>query len=150
MAPNNPSKPTSHFPAHSSPRTWLLTSAACPIGIALARAVLTHGDNVILGVKAEDLGQYSWKGIGKAAVNGSLKGTSGIGSRRAEHLSERVEEFEKLLGEVMEEEGWEERLKVAGLDGRCESLLSSLRRYGRFCRSDLVYDKGLGGGRWDD
>ncbi|MCJ1249878.1 hypothetical protein MMC30_007104 [Trapelia coarctata] len=116
--PTIPSKPSPQFPTHSHPRTWLLTSAASPIGVALARAVLAHGDNVILGAAAEDLQHCSWKGTGKGIVNGKFRGANGLGARGAEPPTKRAEEFENFLTDVMQQEGCEERVRVVGMDGR--------------------------------
>jgi hypothetical protein len=60
-------------------------------------------------------------------VHGDYKGANGLGARGAEPPTERAEEFGNFLSEVREEEGWEERVRVVGLDGRCESLPSGLR-----------------------
>lgn len=132
------SKPNPQFPAHSYPRTWLLTSAASPIGIALARALLSHGESVVLGVAGDDLEHCSWTSAGKGIVHGNYKGANGLGARGAEPPTERAEEFGNFLSEVREEEGWEERVRVVGLDGRCESLPSGLRWGERSCWGGLV------------
>ena len=116
-------RPAPNFPAHHQPRTWLITSAACPIGIALTRAVLAHGDSVVLGVEASDLSNGLALSLGK---NGSGKST---GNKRAlfgainglEPPSERAEEFGQFMKEEVESCGWRDRCRIVGLDGRCES-----------------------------
>ena len=45
-APRAPIFPPS---PNQAPRTWLITSAAAPVGLALTRLLLGHGDNVVLG-----------------------------------------------------------------------------------------------------
>jgi NAD(P)-dependent dehydrogenase (short-subunit alcohol dehydrogenase family) len=50
-----PDSPKSHFPSHSKPRTWLISSGDNPIGLALARTVLSHGDNVVVGIVSANL-----------------------------------------------------------------------------------------------
>lgn len=140
--PITPSKANPQFPIHADRRTWLLTSAASTIGVALARAVLAHGDNVVLGTAEEDLELCPWKGTGKGVVNGRFRGTNGLGGRGAEPPSERMEEFDNFLREILDEEGCEERVRVVGLDGRCESLPSgSWRREGSHWAA-LASDKG--------
>ena len=118
-------RPTTNFPAHHQPRTWLITSAACPIGIALTRAVLAHGDSVLLGVEASDLSNelaisLSWgkKGPGKNTGNkrALFAASNGMGPP-----SERAEEFGQFIKEEVESCGWKERCRIVGLDGRCES-----------------------------
>ena len=81
------------FPDSSDPRTWLLTSAASPLGLTLARALLAHGDNVVLGALPSDLDIYS-----------------------EDH---RTREFHTFVREEVEREGWKERCIVTELDGRC-------------------------------
>lgn len=43
------SKKPSHFPSHNEPRVWFITSAASPIGLAVAYEALKHGDYVVAG-----------------------------------------------------------------------------------------------------
>ncbi len=107
MAPKTPSKsatpnpnpksnskpPHPHFPPSSTPRVWLITAAISPIGIAIARAVLAHGDSVIAGVRDGEL---------------------------AEGSGERGDEFRDFYMEECEREEWKDRIKGVGLDGRCE------------------------------
>ncbi|KAF2454501.1 hypothetical protein BDY21DRAFT_353107 [Lineolata rhizophorae] len=38
------------FPPHNAPRVWFITSGTSPLGIAVARQVLAHGDCVVAGV----------------------------------------------------------------------------------------------------
>lgn len=97
-----------HFPGHAQPRTWLLTSGASPLGIALARALLTHGDCVVLCATPVEL-------------DGLAKGRAG---RASFDVGVRVEEFARFVREEVDgAEGWRERCRVVGLDGRCEPPL---------------------------
>lgn len=76
-------------------------------------------------------------------MHGDYKGANGLGARGAEPPTERAEEFGNFLSEVREEEGWEERVRVVGLDGRCESLPSGLRCGERACWDGLVSEMEL-------
>ena len=91
------------FPAGNTPRTWLITAGASPIGLKLTRALLTHGDNVVLGAKPEDLI------YGKHA-------TRSAADRRAEDFGRFISEEVERMGA-----GVRERVRVVGLDGRCEA-----------------------------
>ncbi|MCJ1259924.1 hypothetical protein MMC24_007763 [Lignoscripta atroalba] len=84
MASPNPPQ----FPNHTHPRTWLLTSAASPLGIALARAVLAHGDSVVLGVGSSDVEKEHGK------------------------TRERAEDFGRFVREEIAAEGWRDRCRV--------------------------------------
>lgn len=105
MVPHGPPQ----FPIHSQPRSWLLTAGASPIGIALARAVLDHGDFVALGVLPSDIAtDYGW-------------GTA----------DERAEQFGRFLKEeVGTQPAWKARCKLVHLDTRCEALVRELDRLG--------------------
>ncbi|CAD6578780.1 MAG: hypothetical protein ASARMPRED_008847 [Alectoria sarmentosa] len=61
--PHHPPLPT--FPPHSAPRTWLITACTSPIGIAIARQVLSHNDNVIAGLNPRHLAVTSDDGEGR-------------------------------------------------------------------------------------
>ena len=87
--------PKSNFPTHSTPRTWLITAATCPLGLAIARAALVHGDSIIAGVETADI----------------------------DTESERGEEFREFYAGECVREGWRERIRRVGLDGRCEGPL---------------------------
>jgi NAD(P)-dependent dehydrogenase (short-subunit alcohol dehydrogenase family) len=50
-----PDSPKGHFPSHAEPRTWLISSGDNPIGLALARNILSHGDCVVAGLVQADL-----------------------------------------------------------------------------------------------
>lgn len=82
-----------HFPTHSLPRVWLITAATSPVGNALTRCVLAHGDSVIAGVKTRE---------------------------PSDKNSEREDEPRAFWNEVVEQ-GWRERCRVVSLDGRCEA-----------------------------
>ncbi|QIX01821.1 hypothetical protein AMS68_007338 [Peltaster fructicola] len=48
-----PDSKTAHewkFPAHEAPRVWFITCANTPIGVALCRQLLDHGDSIVAGV----------------------------------------------------------------------------------------------------
>ena len=99
--------PPPAFPPHPNPRVWLITSGPSPIGIAVARAVLQHGDSVVLGLPK------SIPGVNESGPFGS--GTNGV-----EGGAEREEAFREFwTGDVIEgERGWRERARCVGLDGR--------------------------------
>lgn len=82
-----------HFPSHTLPRVWLITAATSPVGNALTRCVLAHGDSVIAGVKANE---------------------SGLNN------GEREDDPRAFWDEVVKQ-GWRERCRVVSLDGRCEA-----------------------------
>lgn len=87
------------FPAHTQPRTWLLTSGASPIAIALARALLAHGDAVVLGVLPEDREETYHNG----------------------EPNYRAEDFGNFMRDEVEgQEQWNKRCRTVELDGRCE------------------------------
>ncbi|MCJ1312026.1 hypothetical protein MMC25_005700 [Agyrium rufum] len=86
-----------NFPIQNSPRVWLITSAACPIGIALARAVLTHGDSVLLGIEPSDM------------------------QKTDEQPTSRAVEFTKFIQEEVTPGAWKQRCKVVALDARYEA-----------------------------
>lgn len=86
-----------HFPTHSQPRVWLITSASSPIGIAVSRELLKHGDLLIAGIKSTEL---------------------------PEENSERGTDFASFWEDVVAE-GWKDRCRVVGLDERCEAPLCS-------------------------
>ncbi|KAL9014068.1 MAG: hypothetical protein Q9173_001277 [Seirophora scorigena] len=92
--------PAPQFPAHQESRVWLLSSGASPIGVALARQLLTHGDHVVFGTKAKEV--------------------SDPNSQRAADFSSFWTE------EVLVKEAWKDRAKVIGLDGRPVELMSLL------------------------
>jgi NAD(P)-dependent dehydrogenase (short-subunit alcohol dehydrogenase family) len=94
MTNSNKTAPqTPHFPTHNAPRVWLLTSGDSPIGISLARQVLTHGDYVVCGLIPTDL----------------------------EQESPRTEDLKSFLSECgrRANEGWRDRLRIVALDIRC-------------------------------
>ncbi|MCJ1419099.1 hypothetical protein MMC32_005451 [Xylographa parallela] len=116
MTAPSPPTPPLQFPSHSHPRTWFLTSAASALGIAVARAVLAHGDDAVLCVEPEELDLLT---RARALANGHkalFSGSNGLGAGPG---SERAEEFVQFVThEVDTDEGWRERCRVVGLDGR--------------------------------
>lgn len=69
---------------------WLITSGDSPVGIALARQVLEHGDYVVAGI-----------------IQAEFEADEG-----------RSYEFKCFLAEVGRNESWKERLKIVALDIR--------------------------------
>lgn len=112
--------PKSNFPIHSAPRTWLITAATCPLGLSIARAALAHGDSIIAGVKPRDIDTES------------------------ESERERGEEFREFYAGECSREGWRERIRRVGLDGRCEGPLFDVVAVGE---GRLI--RGGGTGIWD-
>ena len=94
---NLPTAKTPQFPSHASPRVWLITSTTTPIGTAIARHALSHGDSVVAGVRDIDL----------------LRGGGG-------KEGQREAEFWEFWAEVRGKKEWRERCKGVELDGRCE------------------------------
>lgn len=95
MTPSPSKAPTSHFPAHSEPRVWFITSAASPIGISTAREVLDHGDIVVAGDDTVISGEQDPTRLAELAA----------------------------LSEDAEKEGWQDRLRIIKLVPRCEAPL---------------------------
>ncbi|KKY25605.1 putative short chain dehydrogenase reductase family protein [Phaeomoniella chlamydospora] len=96
-------QPTPQFPTHNAPRVWLITAGDSPIGISLARSVLSHGDYVV----------------------------SGIIPAEFEREGTRSEEFKNFLAEVGAKvgEGWKDRLRIVALDvrimGQCQAAVAA-------------------------
>lgn len=90
--PLSPESPRSHFPSHSEPRVWVISSGDSPIGISLTRQILAHGDYAVVGLAPSNLDRDEC----------------------------RREQFETFLEEVDEHsgEGWRHRLKAVVLDIR--------------------------------
>ncbi|KAL8999167.1 MAG: hypothetical protein Q9169_001946 [Polycauliona sp. 2 TL-2023] len=94
MTKTTPAVPNCKFPPHSEPRVWLLSAGASPIGIALSRQLLAHGDFVVFGAQPSDTSETP---VGRAA------------------------DFTTFwTEEILMKEGWKDRAKFVGLDGRCE------------------------------
>lgn len=101
------------------------------MGIAVARAVLSHGDAVVLGllpVTLERVVQRAYPFAGeRSGGDGSVAGAE-----------ERIREFEHFWeDEVCEKSvdlgedrsrGWKERCRAVALDGRCEFLYPHIAR----------------------
>ena len=97
------------FPPNAPSQTWLLTAAASPLGIRLARALLSHGDSVVLGVEAPILEE------------------SRSSKLWPENYSGRAEELGRFIrDEIQNDEGWIERSRVVPLNGRFENLKHSV------------------------
>jgi NAD(P)-dependent dehydrogenase (short-subunit alcohol dehydrogenase family) len=84
--------PPVQFPTHSQPRVWLITGISSPIGIALARQVLAHGDSLVAGIEKIEMWHKD---------------------------DDRGEECRRLWDDV-EREGWKHRCRIVAFDGRCE------------------------------
>ncbi|KAL8897670.1 MAG: hypothetical protein Q9207_007100 [Kuettlingeria erythrocarpa] len=84
--------PRPRFPTHPEPRVWFLSAGASPIGIALSRQLLAHGDSVVFGTKSKEISDPN-----------NLRGID---------FTTFWEE------EVLVQEGWKDRAKVISLDGR--------------------------------
>lgn len=98
MTDNSPSAASapSHFPAHEGSRVWILSSGDSPIGIALARQALLHGDCVVAGVRETN----------------------------SEREDPRSADFEAFYADVLTRAdlGYGERLRARTLDIRCGFL----------------------------
>ena len=94
MTRTAPTIPKCKFPSHSESRVWLLSSGASPIGIALSRQLLAHGDLVAFGARPSDT---------------------------SDTLAGPAADFTTFwTKEVLVTEGWKNRARVVTLDGRCE------------------------------
>jgi hypothetical protein len=116
------------FPPGPTPRTWLITAGASPIGVRLARGLLEHGDNVVLGALVTDLaripsGFLSAAQAGKSDPAAEPAAPPGTGQfvEDDERDDERPEIFARFVVNEVAERGWRARTKVVGLDARCES-----------------------------
>ncbi|KAL1987164.1 hypothetical protein VTN96DRAFT_4770 [Rasamsonia emersonii] len=106
----SPSSPRSHFPTHSEPRVWLISSGDSPLGISLTRQLLAHGDCVVSGLVPSNL-------------------------LRDEN---RREQFEDFLAEVErnKEDDWKVRFRPVMLDirkmGECQAAVAeAVETFGR-------------------
>lgn len=104
----HPPHPT--FPPHPHPRTWLITACTSPVGIAIARQALSHGDNVIAGLNPRHLAEGH--GGGGGGGGGKEAGEGEGDTRRGDGFRDFWRECER--------EGWRERCRGVELDGRCE------------------------------
>lgn len=97
MSSANSKGPSSfRFPNHSlQARVWLITAATSPIGIALIRRVLAHGELVVAGVKKTEICEED--------------------DQRGDVL--------RAFWDDIEREGWRDKVRVVGLEGRCERYL---------------------------
>ena len=118
-------QPAPQFPTHNAPRVWLITAGDSPIGIALARSVLSHGDYVVTGIIPSDF----------------------------EKEGARSEAFKSFLSEVGAHagEGWKDRLRIVGLDVRYVlifyfflSLLAIAQGWDTICASDTIFIRIVG------
>ncbi|KAI9880378.1 MAG: hypothetical protein M1830_003695 [Pleopsidium flavum] len=112
-----PPPPPPRFPSHSGPRVWLITSGNSPLGIALARQVLAHGDYVVAGLIPAEF----------------------------EKDEERFAEFRGFLQDAGQNDsvggGGKERLRVVGLDvrlmGQCQAAVADAVQV--FGRVDILF-----------
>lgn len=105
---NAPVPPT--FPPSTDPRVWLLTSGPCPVGIAVAQAILEHGDSVVLGLPRPI------EGIDTPGSSGGGSFSHG-GAGSIEGEEERNDAF-RVFWEGTRESGTRDRCRVVSLDGR--------------------------------
>ena len=98
------------FPSSSSPRVWVITSASSPLAIAVARAVLDHGDSAVLGLT---------KPIDGVDVPGSLK-QGGVGRDASALLAgeEKRDSVFRRFWAGMRETSAKDRCRAVVLDGR--------------------------------
>ncbi|KAL8656204.1 MAG: hypothetical protein Q9226_002746 [Calogaya cf. arnoldii] len=115
MTRTAPAIPNCKFPSHSDPRVWLLSSGASPIGIALSRQLLAHGDLIAFGAQPGD--------------------TSDTPTGRAADFTAF------WTGEVLVKEGWKDRARVVGLAGRnmgqCQAAVAEVVTL--FQRLDVLF-----------
>lgn len=99
-----------NFPPSANPRVWLLTSGVCPIGIAVARALLKHGDSIVLGVPRpiEEIDTPGSTG-GAGLINGTTGGIEGEGNRN---------EAFRTFWEETRDAAVKDRCRAVSLDGR--------------------------------
>ena len=99
------------FPPSSNPRVWLLTSGPCPVGITVARAILEHGDSVVLGLPKPIDGID----IPGSARSGAILSNGESGTIEGEEDRNRA--FMAFWNWTRESK-MRERCRVVGLDGR--------------------------------
>ena len=46
---------TNQFAPHKHPRTWFITAATSPVGLAVTKQLIDHGDTVIAGVQPDGI-----------------------------------------------------------------------------------------------
>lgn len=112
-----PPKPAPLFPPSNAPRTWLLTAAPAPIGLRLARALLDHGDNVVLGVSSGELDQLRRAHPPDAPAPPARGPDADAGGE----VRGRVAAFAAFLHGEAVEKGWQERTRVVAMDGRWDA-----------------------------
>ncbi|KAL8817415.1 MAG: hypothetical protein Q9223_003748 [Gallowayella weberi] len=109
-----PSTLNCKFPTSSKPRVWLLSSGASPIGIALSRQLLAHGDIVVFGTQFNDT-------------------SDNVDPRSADFAAFWTEE-------VLVRDGWKNRARAVGLDGRskgqCQAAVAEVISF--FRRLDVL------------
>ena len=113
--------PLPQFPNHDKARVWFLTAADSPIGTALIRHLLDHGDNIIAATAATTFG-------------GSENHTG---------------DFAQLLVEVNDNEEWKQAFNILPLNSRliadCQaSVASAVKIFGRIdvlfcCHSEALF-----------
>lgn len=88
MMTPTPKTNTPGFPNNTKPRVWFITSAASPIGLAIAQEALKHGDYVVAGND----------------TNLSAPG------------NELRQEAQALFLSHADDQGWDERLELVEID----------------------------------
>ncbi|KAL5339705.1 hypothetical protein BJX70DRAFT_362910 [Aspergillus crustosus] len=112
MTENNPAPDYSRpqFPSHNEPRVWVITAGDSPVGISVARQILTHGDCVLVGLAYSNLD-------------------------RDECRRDMFEDFTAEV-EAHRDEGWVDRFKAIPLDirivGECQAVVAdAVATFGR-------------------
>ncbi|KAL2828211.1 hypothetical protein BDW59DRAFT_51607 [Aspergillus cavernicola] len=112
MTENNPSPNYSRpqFPPHDEPRVWVITAGDSPIGISIARQILTHRDYVLVGLGYSNLDRDEC----------------------------RRDMYEAFVAEIEShrDEGWVDRFKAVRLDirivGECQAVVAeAVATFGR-------------------
>ncbi|KAI9742057.1 MAG: hypothetical protein M1834_000447 [Cirrosporium novae-zelandiae] len=122
-----PPLPIPTFPPQNRPQVWLLTSGASPLGLGLARALLPHGDYLVLCVSTADLDRDA-NGTGrlfqeflaevrrKSRKDGTGEAESGDGGSSSAGGGSTGPGGQK---------GWGERVRVCAWDGRITPYLDT-------------------------
>ncbi|KAA6409335.1 MAG: hypothetical protein FRX48_06888 [Lasallia pustulata] len=130
-----PSIPVPQFPPHPHPRVWLLTSATSPLGIALARLLLAHGDSVVVGMRASEVENGVQRGEEFRRFWDEVCGVE-VGNDGGQGEGKRVMDAPMELGENARE-----RLRVVELDGRtmgkCQAAVAEAAE--AFGRVDILF-----------
>ena len=119
-------RPAPTFPSSNGPRTWLITAAASPIGLRVARALLDHGDNVVLGALASDLTRIPLGFFTSHSKDDKPSDLDPDSLMDIDDGTDRADVFAQFVINEIPKQGWRDRSKVARLDARCESYSVTL------------------------